>query len=167
MEKSSWAHNWKVHVLVVFGILGCLWLILLPVWRTNGYPLHKVECLSNLKQLGTSTAIYLGDNDDRMPLENWMDDLYPFVKSLDLMECPLVTKEKKRYGYALKIGVVGIKASTEKEPERTATFFETDALGKSVVANLAARSGRHLKRGSHVGYLDTHVRFVPLGDPVR
>lgn len=166
MQKSSWANSWKVQVLIVFGILGCLGLMLIPVFSSTRHPAYLTTCKDNLKDIGTGSAIYLGDNDDRMPLENWMDCLHPYTKNPDVMGCPFVTRERKRFGYAFKLGVLGIKASTEKEPERTATFFETDALGKSVVANLAARSGRH-KKGSHVGYLDTHAKFVRLGDPVK
>ncbi len=149
-------------MLIIFGILGCLGLILVPIFARPGHPAYLTTCKSNIKEIGTGTALYLGDNDDRMPLEDWMDSLLPYTKNRDMMGCPFVS----RYGYGLKIGVVGINASKEKDPEHTAMYFETDALGKSVVANLAARSGRH-KKGSHVGYLDTHAKFVRLGDPVK
>ncbi|MEQ1823240.1 MAG: hypothetical protein ABL949_12065 [Fimbriimonadaceae bacterium] len=163
MEKSAWKVSWPITVLLVCALLGCVAAIVFPVFAQSGGYGPKTQCLSNIKQMSTATAIYWADHDDHMPLENWIDGLYPYTKSHEMTDSPEVTEEKKRYGYALKIGVLGVNAAKEKEPEHTAMYFETDALGKSVVANLAARSGRH-NGGSNVGYMDTHGKFKRLGE---
>ncbi len=95
-----------------------------------------------------------------------MEGLFVYTRNREAMECPEIVKAEKHYGYAMKIGMIGLNIHTIAEPQATAVFFETDALGKSIVANLAARSGRH-KGGSLVGYMDSHAKFVRLGDPVK
>jgi hypothetical protein len=119
-----------------------------------------------MKQVGTATAIYWSDYDDHMPLENWMECLEPTLKNPTLFVCPNIAKAKKGYGYAMKYGVVGIDTVEVMDPAFTVMYFETDALGRSVVANLAARSGRH-NNGSIIVSFDTHARFRRLTDPVK
>lgn len=83
------------------------------------------------------------------------------------MECPQVIKDGKHFGYAVKLGLVGMNTLEVKDHDKTVMFFETDALGESVVANLAARCARHSKDGSIVTYLDTRARFVKFDEPLK
>lgn len=143
-------------------MMGCFTLFLFMPVHNDRRASVKTMCISNMKQTGGATALYSSDHDDRMPLANWMPSLMPYTKEQALMECPQVIKDGKHFGYALKFGVVGIDSLKVKDHETTVMFFETDALGESVIANLAARCARHAKNASNVSFLDTHVRFVKL-----
>lgn len=166
MEKASWRPGRVVTILAGLVLVAIIAAVVAPILAHGNPATPKKHCLYNMKQISTATAMYRQDWSDRMPLENWIDGLYPYTKSREVTDCPLIKEEKKHFGYAMKFGLPGVNILKEKEPEHTAMYFETDALGKSVIANLAARSGRH-NGGSNVGYMDTHGKFKRLGDPVR
>ena len=47
------------------------------------------------------------------------------------------------------------------DPRKEVMAFETDALAKNVVMNLAGRNrNRHREKSSHVVYADTHARRI-------
>ena len=55
-----------IELLVVIAIIAILASILFPVFAQAKEAAKKTASLSNLKQLGTSIALYTGDNDDVM-----------------------------------------------------------------------------------------------------
>jgi len=57
-----------IELLVVIAIIAILAAILFPVFAQAKLAAKKTSDLSNIKQLGTSVQIYLGDNDDTYPL---------------------------------------------------------------------------------------------------
>jgi prepilin-type N-terminal cleavage/methylation domain-containing protein/prepilin-type processing-associated H-X9-DG protein len=56
-----------IELLVVIAIIATLAAILFPVFARAKEAAKRAACLSNLRQLGTSMAMYEGDADDRMP----------------------------------------------------------------------------------------------------
>lgn len=60
-----------IELLVVIAIIAILAAILFPVFAQAKEAAKKTQTLSNQKQMGTATAIYLGDNDDTFPLMLW------------------------------------------------------------------------------------------------
>jgi len=58
-----------IELLVVIAIIAILAAILFPVFAQAKVAAKKTVDLSNMKQHGTATAIYLADNDDTFPLE--------------------------------------------------------------------------------------------------
>jgi len=56
-----------VELLVVIAIIAILAAILFPVFAQAKAAAKRAACLSNLKQIGTAFALYLGDYDDRLP----------------------------------------------------------------------------------------------------
>src|SRR5690348_16096505 len=57
-----------VELLVVIGIIALLIGILLPSLARAREQAKKTACLSNLRQVHQSFAIYAGDNKDQVPL---------------------------------------------------------------------------------------------------
>ena len=62
-----------IELLVVIAIIAILAAILFPVFAQAKEAAKKTADLSNVKQLGTATAIYLSDNDDLFPLQACQD----------------------------------------------------------------------------------------------
>lgn len=60
-----------IELLVVIAIIAILAAILFPVFAQAKAAAFKTSCLSNLKQLGTSFALYQGDSDDVLPNARW------------------------------------------------------------------------------------------------
>ena len=56
-----------VELLVVIAIIAILAAILFPVFARAKNMARQTACLSNLKQIGSSIGLYMGDNDDRFP----------------------------------------------------------------------------------------------------
>ena len=59
-----------IELLVVIAIIAILAAILFPVFAQAKMAAKKTTALSNIKNLGTATQIYLADSDDQFPLGN-------------------------------------------------------------------------------------------------
>ena len=92
-----------IELLVVIAIIAILAAILFPVFAQARTAAKKTADLSNTKQLGISTLLYLQDNDDVFPSANfriaadgssaqgevhWSFLLQPYVKSNDIWVSP-------------------------------------------------------------------------------
>ena len=76
-----------IELLVVIAIIAILAAMMLPALGTARNRARRTACISNLKQIGVATSIYLQDYHDRMP---WVDDA-------DLQLTPPVSTSGKRY----------------------------------------------------------------------
>ena len=56
-----------IELLVVIAIIAILAAILFPVFAQAREKARQTSCLSNMKQLGTATMMYVQDYDERMP----------------------------------------------------------------------------------------------------
>ncbi len=93
-----------IELLVVIAIIAILAAILFPVFAQAKLAAKKTVALSNAKQLGTATFIYMGDSDDQFPKSyfgfpsdcsswgstyyNWRYALNPYTKSKDMLNEP-------------------------------------------------------------------------------
>jgi prepilin-type N-terminal cleavage/methylation domain-containing protein/prepilin-type processing-associated H-X9-DG protein len=98
-----------IELLVVIAIIAILAAILFPVFAQAKEAAKASSCLSNTKQWGLSSQLYLGDWDDQMlfrastnPLTSrtgaaiastnngakWWNLLYPYSKSIQMFHCP-------------------------------------------------------------------------------
>jgi prepilin-type N-terminal cleavage/methylation domain-containing protein/prepilin-type processing-associated H-X9-DG protein len=90
-----------IELLVVIAIIALLAAILFPVFSQAREAARRTACLSNLRQLGTSVALYVQDYDERYFRSNlgclvwngdftptYMDILYPYVKNAGIFKCP-------------------------------------------------------------------------------
>lgn len=88
-----------IELLVVIAIIAILAAILFPVFAQAKAAAKKTSALSNVKQIGTSISIYIGDSDDVYPQGsgncwwgpldgNWIEDTKPYIKSVAVLRDP-------------------------------------------------------------------------------
>ena len=102
-----------IELLVVIAIIAILAAILFPVFARARENARRTSCLSNLKQLGLGTMMYVQDYDGKYFLRSYSSDgagyitgtiysrwypsataeghLFPYVKSLQLFVCPSIS----------------------------------------------------------------------------
>lgn len=156
-RKFSDVEKMAMGLLVIFAIA---WVMSLFGTRPKRIAI-KTACLSNVKQLATALIIYSGEYGDRLPRAGWIPEIMPYVKNEQVLDCRLVAESEKRYGYAMNLAVMGAKLPATTNPEKTVLLFETDALGRGVVSNVAARNRVRHNRSTNVAYLDSHVKSIP------
>jgi prepilin-type N-terminal cleavage/methylation domain-containing protein/prepilin-type processing-associated H-X9-DG protein len=86
-----------IELLVVVAIIAIIAAILFPVFAKAREKARQTVCLSNMRQIGTAMMMYCQDYDDCFPLvmrddtvnySDWCNDLYPYIKSLEIFHCP-------------------------------------------------------------------------------
>ncbi|AIE85422.1 hypothetical protein OP10G_2054 [Fimbriimonas ginsengisoli Gsoil 348] len=98
-----------IELLVVIAIIAILAAILFPVFSQAKEAAKGSACMSNMKQIGVGTQLYLGDFDDQMlfrastnaastranvsiPNTNngarWWNMLMPYIKNKEVYRCP-------------------------------------------------------------------------------
>ncbi|MEQ1822245.1 MAG: hypothetical protein ABL949_07035 [Fimbriimonadaceae bacterium] len=109
----------RIHPAVILAIIALVvGFVLFPAVYRPSHGAPSAQCLSNVKQIATASAIYLSDYDDRMRLEMWTDNMLPYTKSRDIFFCVEQTREKAEYGYAMNTEVVGIETSKQPNPDQ-------------------------------------------------
>ena len=81
-----------IEMMLVVGILGILFAMLMPSLRRARIYAQDTVCISNLRQIGVGIKSYLHDYDNNWPLTTyWLDDFGPFVpyiKNTEVFRCP-------------------------------------------------------------------------------
>ncbi|RYG35606.1 prepilin-type N-terminal cleavage/methylation domain-containing protein [bacterium] len=150
-----------IELLVVIAIIAILAAILFPVFAQAKAAAKKTECLSNVKQLGTATMMYLGDNDgfypkridgtDNAEVDQWVDMIQPYVragasgKTSPMSKCseyiPAVNKTIRGFGYSINSHLHSTLAS-----ESDVTMPASIALiADGVIGDFYARPGRRAR----------------------
>jgi prepilin-type N-terminal cleavage/methylation domain-containing protein/prepilin-type processing-associated H-X9-DG protein len=88
-----------IELLVVIAIIAILASILFPVFGRARENARRSSCQSNLKQIGLGILQYSQDYDEKYPMYRvgnwvsgkpygWGDNIQPYVKSEQLLQCP-------------------------------------------------------------------------------
>src|ERR1043166_5863798 len=86
-----------IELLVAIAIIAILAAILFPVFAQAREKARAISCLSNMKQLGTSLAMYATDYDGSLMQTSyehptlkihWSYIVQPYVKNQQIFVCP-------------------------------------------------------------------------------
>lgn len=84
-----------IELLVVIAIIAILAAILFPVFAQARAKARAISCLSNTRQLGLAVAMYVMDNEEMFPLNDfpvaantWTDRTQPYLRNRDILRCP-------------------------------------------------------------------------------
>jgi prepilin-type N-terminal cleavage/methylation domain-containing protein/prepilin-type processing-associated H-X9-DG protein len=84
-----------IELLVVIAIIAILAAILFPVFAQAREKARQTSCISNTRQMGAATMLYIQDYDERFPPQfgpspeqDWPVMLDPYVKNAQIYECP-------------------------------------------------------------------------------
>ena len=108
-----------IELLVVIAIIAILAAILFPVFARARENARRASCQSNLKQIGLGLLQYAQDYDERTPIYSvnidnvntgsknlsaghyfWSDEIFPYIKSEQLFDCPSRDKSVGQFRYA-------------------------------------------------------------------
>jgi len=94
-----------IELLVVIAIIGVLAAMLLPALSRARAKAAAAQCISNLHQIYTGMTLYADEHDEKYPvsgatipwdqidattgLHSWMQQIFPYVKNINVYHCPL------------------------------------------------------------------------------
>jgi prepilin-type N-terminal cleavage/methylation domain-containing protein/prepilin-type processing-associated H-X9-DG protein len=115
-----------IELLVVIAIIAILAAILFPVFAQAREKARQSSCLSNCKQIGLASNLYLQDWDETFPGHQWQDgqglwplpdgrmyrghlgwqlQFYPYIKSTAVFICPSDSGPRDHYSDNGKVAV--------------------------------------------------------------
>jgi prepilin-type N-terminal cleavage/methylation domain-containing protein/prepilin-type processing-associated H-X9-DG protein len=101
LEKKKFRAFTLIELLVVVAIISVLAAILFPVFARARENARRASCMSNMKQIGLGMFMYMQDYDGMYMVSVskdatgnilWPQFIQPYVKSLNLFNCPSFSK---------------------------------------------------------------------------
>jgi prepilin-type N-terminal cleavage/methylation domain-containing protein/prepilin-type processing-associated H-X9-DG protein len=106
-----------IELLVVIAIIGILAALLFPVFAQARDAARKTMCMSNLKQQGMASLLYIQDYDETFGMSSYLDlntftitsyfdQILPYIKKNHITICP---SEPQAYDYPALMGLYHLK----------------------------------------------------------
>jgi hypothetical protein len=120
----------------------------------------RYRCLSNLKQVVTSSIVYSTDHDDRLPdRDGWVDATLPYTMTEQIYHCPERHSTPGAYGYAFN-SFLGLRSlSTKEHLETIPQQYDSINLARNASDPfLSLCPATDSVRTRQVGFPDGHVK---------
>ncbi len=195
-----------IELLVVIAIIAILAAILFPVFARAREKARQTSCLNNQKQMGLATLMYAQDYDETYNLaytvpsigtRHWPHLLEPYVKNVNLFECPSDPDPWSTGGYLLSYicdytlfrpgtvptpPVTAVKMATIKRPAELIALAENadgsapDAqyaygtYGSSASSGYSPWARVSLERhngGACYSFADGHAKWLPRNEAMK
>ena len=116
-----------IELLVVIAIIAILAAILFPVFAQAREKARQTMCLSNMKQMGTATMMYVQDYDEMFMADSWGHRYWLFLLQPYIKGYPKNFTQAKGNIYACPsdrdgIQYVSVSSSAQITPEPAATW---------------------------------------------
>ena len=166
-----------IELLVVIAIIAILAAILFPVFAQAREKARQASCLSNTKQIGTATLMYVQDYDEQMPLSAYLDAgtrtgyhvidlIFPYAKNADVFKCPSAPTALD-FNVLLELAELLLNASGYHLAENVKFISYAPNLGLFSIANFNVAQTRYVSMASapfpaeqpmfYDGYLSTSL----------
>jgi len=196
-----------IELLVVIAIIAILAAILFPVFARARENARRASCMSNLKQMSLGMMMYVQDYDEKFsPLAwpsgspevtcpdgvtttcplSWPVRIYPYVKSVQVFNCPSDTKSWKGNDSGTTLISIGYNDSIASQAmaaiqKPAETLLLADAQGQAPYdlkttyytgpSSTRGMSDRHLN-GGNIAFADGHVKWISIpedssGNPIH
>ena len=176
-----------IELLVVMTIIAALIAILLPALRKAREQAHRIQCASNLKQIGICAQLYFNDNDEHIFFRGkgnpnkypfWFSTLNKYIRNGKTFRCPTIANKwafnKDSLYYGCNKNICPLDASDKTRFWRVTravspskrllvTDVEKGKWDTCAAAQNNAKypvSNRHAN-GTNILWLDLHVSGLP------
>ena len=151
-----------IELLVVIAIIAILAAILFPVFARAREKARQTSCLSNLRQIGAATMMYMDDYDEYGPghqggptgANDWPDMILPYCRSGQIFRCPSASAgNTSMWGHQLVDGVYPLcygpncyymaYQSLAQVEDAVGTLMVADSIGDNRIGpDVVVREGR-------------------------
>jgi len=128
-----------IELLVVIAIIAILAAILFPVFAQAREAARKASCLSNTRQIGSATMMYIQDHDETFPMNIYLGTeggqprivpsyiaLAPYVRNMLVYRCP---SDPYPFNFPLAMQVISMPPPLTVSPPLTqVSYFPNYAL---------------------------------------
>src|SRR5579871_4345143 len=124
-----------IELLVVIAIIAILAAILFPVFAQAREKARQTSCLSNCKQTGLATNMYVQDYDETFPINlylgmdtggnpcitTFIQEVQPYQKNSQIMVCP---SDSKPLDFPTAMAVIGLPPPCPSTPPLIKTSYQ-------------------------------------------